>query len=407
MSETINKDEIRERLLSKAREMVPALRERAAETSQLCHLPDATIREMVDSGMFRALQPAKWGGYELDPVDFYKIQMILAEGCMSTAWVYGVVGVHSWQMGLFDDRAAQDFWGDDTSKLISSSYMPIGKVTPVEGGYRLSGQWGFSSGSKHCDAVFLGAICPPEEGADADAPADARTFMVLEGEYEIVDNWDVMGLRGTGSHDIVVNDIFVPDYRTHKFSDGFNMQNPGNAVNDGTLYHLPFGAVFTRAVSTSSVGALRGALDTFIAQKAKPLPARSTRITQDPYMLQAVAKVEATINQVRNMVIIDMENMMAKLSPGGGGLSIEERLNMRQNAAMASDMCCDAMDILMKHCGGGSIFYEHPINLVFRDLHSGRTHAANAPDPCGAAFSSYVLDTSPDKDGFRSEYGFI
>ena len=135
---------------------------------------------------------------------------------MSTAWVYGVVGVHNWQLALFDERAQQDV-GDDPATLIASTYMPVGRVTPVDGGFRLSGHWKFSSGSELCEWVFLGALVPP---AVAGQPPEYRTFLLPKADYRIQQDWDVLGLRATGSHDIVVDDVFVPAYRTHKAIDG-------------------------------------------------------------------------------------------------------------------------------------------------------------------------------------------
>ena len=159
----LNQDLIRQRLSQRARELVPILRERALNAAQAGQLPEETLKDFQDAGFFRILQPSRWEGYELEPKDFFDVQMTLAEGCMSSAWVLGVVAIHNWQLALFDDRAAQDVWGSDSSVLISSSYMPVGKVERVDGGFKLSGRWGFSSGSKHCDWAFLGALVPPAE----------------------------------------------------------------------------------------------------------------------------------------------------------------------------------------------------------------------------------------------------
>lgn len=141
----LDHDLIRQRLRQRARELVPVLRERAADAAREGRLPEETLRDFHEAGFFRILQPARWEGYELEPKDFFEVQMTLAEGCMSSAWVLGVVAIHNWQLALFDDRAAQDVWGEDSSVLISSSYMPVGKVTPVDGGFRLSrrcsGRW--------------------------------------------------------------------------------------------------------------------------------------------------------------------------------------------------------------------------------------------------------------------------
>ncbi len=234
----MNQDLMRQQLRQRARELVPVLRERAEQAAQMGRLPEETIADFHEAGFFRILQPARWQGLELEPKDFFEVQMILAEGCMSSAWVLGVVAIHNWQLALFDDRAAQDVWGQDTSVLISSSYMPVGKVERVEGGFRLSGRWGFSSGSKHCQWAFLGAMVPPAEPGGA---PDYRTFLVPRADYQIIDNWNVMGLEATGSHDVLVEDAFVPEYRTHRAVDGFMQDSPGNAVNTSPLYRLPFG----------------------------------------------------------------------------------------------------------------------------------------------------------------------
>src|SRR5690606_24089925 len=115
-----------------------------------------------------------FGGLEIDVCTFFEIQMILAEGCMSTAWIFGVMGVHPWQLARFPVEAQRDVWADDHSTLISSTYMPSAQVKPVEGGYRISGRWGFSSGSEHCQWAFLGGILPPE----GDMPAEHGTFLL-------------------------------------------------------------------------------------------------------------------------------------------------------------------------------------------------------------------------------------
>ena len=246
-------------LVQRARDMIPRLKARAAKCEADRKVPAETVAEMQEAGFFRVLQAKKYGGYEMDPQVFYDVQMALAEGCMSTAWIYGVIGVHNWQIALFDPRASEDVWGKDTNVRIASTYMPKGQVKPVEGGFRFSGRWGFSSGIDHCDWVFLGGLIFNEG-----QPPEYRTFLLPKSDYEIVDTWHVMGLKGTGSTDIVVKDVFVPEYRTHKASDGFMGTNPGREVFTSDLYKLPFGQIFVRAVSTAAIGALQGALDTFV-----------------------------------------------------------------------------------------------------------------------------------------------
>ncbi len=155
--------------------MIPTLKARSDSATAARCLPIETIRDMRDAGFFRVLQPRRFGGFELDPQTFFDIQMTLAEGCMSTGWVYGVVGVHPFQLARFDPRAQEDVWGKDDTTLLSSSYQPVGRVERLEGGYRLSGRWGFSSGCDHCNWVLLGALIPALE---VGAPPEMRTFLL-------------------------------------------------------------------------------------------------------------------------------------------------------------------------------------------------------------------------------------
>ena len=160
-----------ETYLRSAHQLSQDLRHRAAECESLRRLPDETFECYQRSGLLRALQPRQWGGFELSPLSFFEAVGEVAAACPSSAWFLSVVGIHNWQLGLFPEEAQRDVWGKDTSVLISSSYAPTGKVERVNGGFRLSGRWSFSSGCDHCQWVFLGGIAP----GDGPIP-DMRTF---------------------------------------------------------------------------------------------------------------------------------------------------------------------------------------------------------------------------------------
>jgi 3-hydroxy-9,10-secoandrosta-1,3,5(10)-triene-9,17-dione monooxygenase len=365
-----------EQLYKAAQDLVPVLRERTNETATLGRLPDATVAAMQEAGFFRIMQPARYGGFELDPEVFFRVQMILAEGCMSTAWVLGVVAIHNWQLGLFDDRAQQDVWGDDDATLISSSYMPVGKVEHVDGGYKLSGHWGFSSGSKHCQWAFLGGMVPPE---NEDEAPDYRTFLVPRGDYEIVDNWDVSGLEGTGSHDIVVKDAFVPEYRTHRSIHGFECNSPGNAVNDHYIFRLPFGQIFVRAVSSSSIGCLKGVVDSYVAVNKDRVGLNDgNKIATDPDAQMALAEAVSTVDECQTIMFRNFDAMV-EAARSGQQLAIDERIKMRFDAALVARKCTDAINRMFISCGAQGIFRDHPLNRAWLDINAGRTHVANNP----------------------------
>ena len=151
-------------LVARARALQPVLKERAAAADEARRLPAETIRDFQDAGFFKILQPERWGGYEMDPQVFFDVQMALAEACMSSGWVYGILAVHNFQLGLFDLKAQEEVWSTDPATLIASTYQPVGKVTRVDGGFRLSGRWSFSSGCDHGEWMFLGSIVPSGRG---------------------------------------------------------------------------------------------------------------------------------------------------------------------------------------------------------------------------------------------------
>ncbi len=377
------------RLYADARALVNTIRERQVETAELGKLPAATIEAMQAAGFFRIMQPKRYGGFELEPQVFFEVQQILAEGCMSTAWVLGVVAIHNWQMGMYDDQAQQDVWGANSETntiLISSSYMPVGKVEIVEGGFKLSGKWGFSSGSKHCDWVFLGAMVP------SDGAPDYRTFLVPRSDYNIIDNWNVSGLEGTGSNDIVIAEpVFIPEYRTHKSVDGFTGKNPGCTVNTSYSFTMPFGQIFTRAVACSSIGALQGVVSSYINVNQNRVGLNDgAKIAQDPNAQLALAEAVAVIKECRSILTDDLDFFVAG-AKANEALDINERIARRYNASRISKKCADAVNELFIACGAQGIFKGHPLNRAWLDINAGRSHVANNPFKFGRNLGGTML----------------
>jgi hypothetical protein len=173
-------------LIDAAKGLAPVLRERAAETSRLRRLPDATWQDLMTAGILRGLQPKRWGGYEASPREFYSAisEVARAEGC--AGWVGGIIGVHPWHTALYPKQTQEEVWGEDQTVMNSSSYIPTGKAERVAGGFRLSGRWSFSSGCDHCTWVNLGAIIGTYHLEGKDVP-DFRSFMLPRKDYRIDD----------------------------------------------------------------------------------------------------------------------------------------------------------------------------------------------------------------------------
>ena len=350
---------------------------RAAKARADARVPDETVAEFQEAGFFKILQPEQWGGYAMDPQVFYAVGVEVAKHCPSSAWILGVIAVHNWQLAVFDDQAAQDVWAEDPSVLISSSYAPVGKVKVVEGGFRLSGRWSFSSGSEHCQWAFLGAVVPtPEAPFDM---ANYRTFLVPISDYEIVHNWDVVGLQGTGSHDIVVDDVFVPEHRTHKSMDGFLCKNPGNAVNDAPLYHMPFMQVFVRAVCTATLGACEGALEAFI-EVAKTRQVGPNKMKNDPFARVLAAEVKSSIEEMKLTMIRNFDAMMG-CCRSGEDIPLEDRVRYRYDSAVVADRCLELSSKMLKAAGSGGIRAGSELLAYHLDILASQAHVANHSIP--------------------------
>ena len=381
-----------EAYLDRVRALLPTLRERALDAERLRRLPDETFKDFQQAGLFRCLQPRRFDGYELDPGTFYQAIMDVGAVCGSSAWILGIVGVHNWHLALFPPRAQEDVWGEDTSIQLSTSLAPTGTVERVDGGFRLRGRWSFSSGCDFCQWAVLGGMVPP---VNAGEPPDARTFLVPRQDYAIEDNWYVMGLCGTGSKDLVVEDAFVPEYRTHSYRDAFYLMNPGAVVNDAPLYRLPFGLVFPAGLASPAIGVARGALETFREQATTRVSARDrARVAEDPFIQFRLAEAAAEVDAARERLLGNFAEMM-RLVCAEKEIPLTQRARYRWDAAKATDWSVRAVDRLFEASGGGGIFLNNPIQRAWRDVHAMRAHAGNNPERAAAVFGRSEFGLPP------------
>lgn len=371
-------------LLQRARAMIPVLRERAASHARERRISQETIAEMTEAGFFRVLQPKRWGGYEMDPAAFAEIQMALAEGDVATAWIYGVVGVHPFQLALFDDRAAKDVWQHNDATLIASTYMPTGRATPVAGGFQFSGKWKFSSGCEHCEWILLGGMV----GNPADG--DYRTFLLPRSDFRIDDTWHAMGLKGTGSQDIVVEDVFVPDYRVHNMADAYGGASPGHKVNTHWMYRLSFPLVFGRAVTNGCIGGLQAMLDAFLDYGAKRVGTTGAKTASDPDAQLACAEAVCALEEMKAAIHRNYA-VMFDYAQRGEETPLPLRLQYKYQSAAVADRCIDVASKLFRCVGGTGIFEAYPFGRLYQDLQAARQHVSNQSQVSGRNFGGTLL----------------
>lgn len=364
-------------VLDGVRDLLPTFRDRADEGERLRVVPEASIKELEETGFFRLLQPTRYGGLEADPVDFYTAVRDIASADGSTGWVASVVGVHPWQVALFDDEAQQAVWGDDQNVRLSSSYAPTGKAVLAEGGFKLSGKWSFSSGCDHCSWVLLGGLVFNEEGQ----VVDFRTFMVPREKYQIVDVWNVVGLRGTGSNDIVVEETFIPEAFTLSMGETGQCKGPGQAVNDSDLYKLPFHSIFTSTIATPIIGMAKGAYSEHVEMQQKRVRAAylGEKASLDPFAAVRIARSSSEIDAAWALLmnnIREEQDLVAR----GETIPLELRLRVRRDQVLGTARAIDAIDSLFEASGGRALAEGTYLQRAWRDAHAGRVHAANDPE---------------------------
>jgi 3-hydroxy-9,10-secoandrosta-1,3,5(10)-triene-9,17-dione monooxygenase len=374
-------------LVARAQALALSLRERAAETNELRRLPDATWRNLLNTGIIRGLQPARWGGGEVLPREFYSavIEVARAEGC--AGWVAGIIGVHPWQIALYAEQTQQEVWGEDPTVMNSSSYAPTGKAERVAGGYRLSGRWSFSSGCDHCGWVNLGAIAGALEIDGREVP-DFRSYLLPRKDYVIDDNWHVSGLAGTGSKDIVVANAFVPEYRSMSHWDlTLGRRMPGWETNPGPLYRLPFATVFINTLSAAVLGASAGFLEAFVETGRERNSGMGIKMTEDPYCLQLVAEASYTIKSATLSFLNDCDEMM-RTAEAGAPFTLERRAELRYNTTRSAQVASYAVERLFEQGGGRAIFLNHPLQRRYQDVKAMMHHTAMNPHPAARLYGS-------------------
>jgi 3-hydroxy-9,10-secoandrosta-1,3,5(10)-triene-9,17-dione monooxygenase len=373
--------------LDKARSLAPVLRERAFAAEEARRISDETIREIKEAGLFRILQPARFGGFELDPQTFLEVGMIIGAACGSTGWVYSVVGVHNWQLGLMPEQAQVDVWGEDQDTLICSSYTPRGNVEIVDGGYRLSGRWSFSSGCDHAQWAILGGVA-----TDADGNVRRLCFLVPRTDYRIDDVWRVVGLRGTGSNDVVIEDAFVPEHRTHDY-------RSGSVTSDSPIFRLPFGPIFTFGIAAPLLGAAQGALDDHIAWTAERVRiTKGTRVAEEPFSQARVAEAAGELDGARLQLWRDLDDMMA-LARDEKDIPVEVRARARLDQVRATQLAISAVDRVFQNSGGRVLHELNPIQRAWRDIHAGAQHNSNVPEPMLMAYGAMSFGLSIEGTG--------
>ena len=380
-------------VLDKIMERAEEIRECGPSNESLGRLDDKAAKVLRDSGAIRMLQPAKHGGLEVHPREFAETVMGIASLDGSTGWVAGIVGLHPWEMAYADERVQQEIWGENQDTWIASPYAPMGVARPVDGGYILNGRWQFSSGTDHCTWIFLGAMVGDAEGKVAQPP-NALHVILPRSDYEIVeDSWNVVGLRGTGSKDVIVKDAFVPEYRT---MDAMKVMDGTAQIEAGMtepLYLMPWSTMFPLGISSATIGICEGGLAAALDYQRERVNASGVAVKDDPYVMYAIGEAAADINAARQEILANADRIYDMVA-AGKEVSFEDRAAGRRTQVRAVWRAVSAVDEIFARCGGNAARMDKPLQRYWRDAHVGQAHAIHVPGTVyhASALSSLGVD---------------
>ncbi|MBR0780474.1 acyl-CoA dehydrogenase family protein [Bradyrhizobium iriomotense] len=376
-------------MIANARALLPRLRERAARTEELRYLPAETERDLHDAGLFRMLQPTRFGGAELDYVALIDCADLLGQADASVAWNLANLASHHWMLGMFEQRAQDLVWGRDPDTLIASSFIfPAGRATRVKGGYQLHGSWPFSSGVASCEWNMLASVVSSEDEADG---IEYRIFLLPKGDYRVLDTWNVAGLRGTGSCDVEVRDAFVADDMTVAVGELTGGRPPGSKVNPNPLYTLPVFSLFPYVLSGVALGNAQACLNDYIEvvrhristyNRAKLSDFQSTQIK----IAEASAKIDAARLIMRSACIDAMDAARRGHIP-----DMSAKTRYRRDGAFSVNLCTDAVSMLFAASGARGLFTTGVLQRQFRDAHAINSHLAFNFDAAGTNYGRVAL----------------
>ena len=355
-------------LLERARALIPVLAERSAETERSRRVPTETIAAFHEAGLFRVLQPARFGGLELDFDVFANVTKELARGCASSAWVYAVVEELFWVLATFPEEAQQEIWGENPAALACAAVVPTGKAVKDGNGYRLHGEWHFLSGSDHASWVFLTAPCDMGGGA-----REMRNFFLRASEVQFVDDWHVMGLVGTGSKSVKVEGAFVPVNRSVRYDDIMQGTAPGSQVHPSyAICRAPRRYLTAFSITPVIVGLANRALDLMTGTLRDRLRAGSV---PDDFEIvqQKVAESAAEVNIVNLIFDTQLQRNVEALK-AGGPISDADIAHNRLMASYMIRLAKQAIERLCSLSGSRWAFNTHPMQVILRDMLVGVTH---------------------------------
>lgn len=390
----MDKAALEAQLVDRARDMGPVLIERARQAELDRRISKETDRDFREAGFYRALQPARYGGMELDYGAQTEFARELGRSCASSGWVGGIIACHGWMGGMLPDEAQGEIWGDDVDAAIATSFLPVDVSVERHGDdLHTSGRWRFSSGVDHCSWAILLVLVPAEGG---DGPPDPVFVLVDLAECRVEDAWNSAGLAATGSNDIVVDGAVIPPHRMMRVLELRGEATPGSDAHDSYLYRLPLFAVFPFNIVGPALGAARGALDAVIGGLTSRQSVTGADLSRVATVHQRIGKATALLDAA-DAVMAQLRGEIVSKGKAGAEFDMAARGRYRLNLGHVAQNCCDAVDELLPLTGGRGLETSHPMQRAWRDVHAVSQHIGLVWDLQTGLYGNILLGHgSPD-----------
>ncbi|HEU5178735.1 MAG TPA: acyl-CoA dehydrogenase family protein [Burkholderiales bacterium] len=370
--------------MRRARDIVPLLRERAQKCEDARGLLPENEKLLHETGLFRYHQPKRFGGMELPFVAVVDIVAELARGCPSTAWNVGNLGCHHWILGYYEPETQHELWDANPDVLIASSIaLAAGRGRKAPGGFEVSGKWPFSSGVDNSDWNMLAVTIYEEDKA-----VDWRLCLVPKSDYKVIDTWYAMGMVGTGSKDIEVKDVFVPERRALALTRcRGGLGHPGATLNPGPLFRVPIVASAGHPLSATALGTAEGAFEHVLnAFKTRVGTYTGAKVSDFQAVQVKLARARCLIDSARSLM-----RESALMFQNHDQLELEAKLRLRAQNAFAVAQSREAVETLWSFYGANAIYTRDPLQRYLRDVQAASQHFSFNFDIAGAAFGSVAL----------------
>jgi alkylation response protein AidB-like acyl-CoA dehydrogenase len=360
-------------------------------------VPMESIEALRSVGYFDVVKPKAFGGLEQDFSTLVDLNIDLAKSCASTAWVAGLLAAHQWLVGSFPLQAQHDVWDDNPDALVCGSYAPACQAQAAEGGYRISGRWSFASGCECAQWSLCAAMLPPDAGRDAPAPA---FLLVPACDYTIDDTWHVVGLAGTGSKTLVLDNVFVPAHRVLLFSETTSGRTPGATLySHHPGFSIPMLSTIPSCLASVAVGAAQGALEDYLERTARrvtrgAVAGGQNRMAEFATIQLRVAEATASTDAAKRGLLADLREREATVNRGES-VSVEERIRSRLGQAFAVSLAIRATEALNASTGGQGLDLTHPVQRAWRDANAVGRHISMNWDTVGTMYGQMALGLEP------------